>query len=59
MKGNERDKLRVRKESKIRVMKERSEREGWREMKSINIQINDSEDPTFENDTMIAGRSNN
>lgn len=28
-------------------------------MKSINIQINDSEDPTFENDTMIAVRSNN
>ena len=28
-------------------------------MKSIAIQINDSEDPTFENDTMIAVRSNN
>lgn len=28
-------------------------------MKSIAIQINDSEDPTFKNDTMIAVRSNN
>lgn len=28
-------------------------------MKSIDIQINDSEDPTFKNDTMIAVRSNN
>ena len=28
-------------------------------MKHIDIQINDKEDPTFENDSMIAVRSNN
>ena len=28
-------------------------------MKNINIEINDSIDPTFENDTMIGVRSNN
>jgi len=28
-------------------------------MKKIDIQINDQEDPTFENETMIAVRSNN
>ena len=28
-------------------------------MKKISIQINDAEDPTFENDTMIGVRSNN
>ena len=28
-------------------------------MKHIDIQINDKEDPTFENETMIAVRSNN
>ena len=28
-------------------------------MKKIDIQINDKEDPTFENETMIAVRSNN
>lgn len=28
-------------------------------MKNISIEINDTEDPTFENETMIAVRSNN